>query len=61
MTDSEASRLSRIYAEGWTAAHKLASQDRDDLDLEKMAQLNPYDLEADRLRWTKGFTKALGD
>ena len=60
MTDHEAFRLSRIYAEGWNTANKLASEERDSLDPDKLAKLNPYDIEADRLRWTKGFTKALG-
>ena len=61
MTDSEAFRLSRIYAEGWNAANKLSSEERDNLDLERMAILNPYLSEADRSRWTQGFAKALGD
>jgi hypothetical protein len=59
VTDSEAFRLSRIYAEGWNAANKLAASECDALDLEKMAMLNPYALESDRSRWTKGFTRAL--
>jgi hypothetical protein len=59
MTDNEAFRLSRIYAEGWNAANKLAASERDALNLEKMAVLNPYALESDRSRWTKGFAKAL--
>jgi hypothetical protein len=61
MTDSEAFRLSRIYAEGWNAARKLAPSIRDALDPKKMAELNPYAAEDDRSRWTKGFAKALGD
>ena len=61
MSDNEAFRLSRIYAEGWNTANKLAASERDALDLERIALLNPYALEADRSRWTKGFTKALGN
>jgi hypothetical protein len=52
-------RLSRIYAEGWNAANRLAIDDIDALDLGKLATLNPYTLEADRSRWTSGFTQAL--
>jgi hypothetical protein len=61
MTDSEAFRLSRIYAEGWNTARKLAPAIRDALDPKKMADLNPYAIEADRSRWSEGFAKALGD
>ena len=59
VTSSETFRLSRIYAEGWNAANRLASGEIDALDLGKLATLNPYSLEADRTRWTSGFTEAL--
>jgi hypothetical protein len=61
MSDNEGFKRSRIYAEGWNAANKLSSEERDNLDLERMAVLNPYLSEADRSRWTQGFAKALGD
>lgn len=59
MTSSETFRLSRIHAEGWNAANRLASGEIDTLDLGKLAKLNPYALEAERARWTTGFTEAL--
>lgn len=58
-TINETFRLSRVYAEGWNAANRLATGEVDALDLAKLATLNPYALEADRSRWTSGFTKAL--
>lgn len=59
MPDSEAFRLSRIYAEGWNAANRLATNEVDALDIGKVTALNPYSLEADRSRWMAGFTQAL--
>ena len=53
-------RLSRIYAEGWNAAHELSANESDGLDLWHMAALNPYTVEPDRSRWSEGFAKALG-
>ena len=59
VTIDETFRLSRVYAEGWNAANRLATVEVDALELAKLATLNPYVLEADRSRWTSGFTKAL--
>ncbi len=59
MTDT-GFRLSRIYAEGWNAAHKLSATECGGLDLGSVAALNPYAVEPDRTRWSEGFKKALG-
>jgi hypothetical protein len=57
MTDDTAFALSRIQAEGWNAARKyLTGQEPGDA---KIAALNPYKAEAERARWTTGFTAAL--
>ena len=59
MTINETFRLSRVYAEGWNMANRLATREVEALDLCKLATLNPYTLEPDRTRWTSGFTEAL--
>ena len=59
MTDPAAFRLSRVYADGWNAANKLAAHEVDELNPDKIAALNPYAIDADRSRWMAGFTKAL--
>ena len=59
ITNSETFRLSRIYAEGWNVANRLATREVEALDLSKLLKLNPYTLEPDRTRWTSGFTEAL--
>jgi len=43
-------RLSRIYAQGWNAARSLSK-------IKKV--INPYKLEAERDRWSKGYANAL--
>ena len=48
-------RLSRIYAEGWNTASKLSSRPCEDLDLGRMAALNPYAIEPEKARWSEGF------
>ncbi len=48
-------RLSRIYAEGWNTASKLSSSQCEDLDLGRMAALNPYAIEPKKARWSEGF------
>ncbi|MGA7673598.1 MAG: hypothetical protein WCA78_00960 [Rhizomicrobium sp.] len=53
-------RLSRIYAEGWNAAHELSANESDGLELWRVAALNPYAVEPDRSKWSEGFAKALG-
>jgi hypothetical protein len=58
-TTNETFRLSRIYAEGWNMANRLATREVETLDFRKLATLNPYSLEPDRTRWTSGFTEAL--
>lgn len=55
--DDAAYRLSRVYAEGWNAAHKLSSNDSDDLDLRRVAALNLYAARPERTRWSEGFSK----
>jgi hypothetical protein len=52
-------RLSRIYAEGWNAANRLSTGEVDAIDPARLASRNPYVLEAERSRWTSGFTAAL--
>jgi hypothetical protein len=51
--------LSRVFAEGWNAAHELSSNDSDTFDLGRVAALNPYETEPERTRWSEGFAKAL--
>ena len=58
MSDA-AFRLSRIYAEGWNRAQELSANESDDLDLWRVAALNPYATEPERSRWSEGFKKAL--
>ena len=50
--------LSRIYAEGWKRAHELSANEIADLDLLRVAALNPYATEPERSRWREGFAKA---
>jgi len=59
VTTNETFRRSRIYAEGWNMANRLATREVETLDFGKLATLNPYTLEPDRTRWTSGFTEAL--
>jgi len=58
MSDA-AFRLSRIYAEGWNRAQELSANESGDLDLWRVAALNPYAAEPERSRWSEGFKKAL--
>ena len=57
--DISAFELSRIFAEGWNAAHKLSGGECDRLGLRVMTALNPHREERGRSRWMEGFTKAL--
>jgi hypothetical protein len=57
---STAFRLSRIYAEGWNKAQQLSAADAEDLDVTRVAALNPYTSEPERSRWSDGFAKAIG-
>jgi len=53
-------RLSRIYAEGWNAAHKLSPQEKNDgLTPGAIAEINPYRTEPERSRWADGFNEAM--
>ena len=51
-------RLSRIQAEGWTAAHKCLNGGMH-CDGAKVSSLNPYRAHAERVRWFAGFNSAL--
>jgi hypothetical protein len=55
----EAYRLSRIQAEGWNAAHRIAASTLDRLDETQIELLNPYVSDPERTRWSAGFTSAL--
>jgi hypothetical protein len=56
----EAYRLSRIHAEGWNAAHRIAARTFDRLDgTTHIESLNPYKSDPERTRWSIGFTSAL--
>ena len=59
MTPGEDFRLSRVQAEGWNAARRLPVDDLAQMDAAKIALLNPYAKDAERSRWTAGFTEAL--
>ena len=50
---SAAFRLSRIYAQGWSAARSLSSR----IGVQKI--INPYSSEPERDRWDKGYANAL--
>jgi hypothetical protein len=52
-------RLSRIFAEGWNAAHAMSANESDGLEPWHVAALNPYATEPERTRWSEGFEKAL--
>ncbi len=51
--------LSRVQAEGWTAAHKFMNGGVV-CNGAKVSSLNPYKTDAERLRWFAGFNSALG-
>lgn len=55
----EAYRLSRIQAEGWNAAHRIAASTLDALDGAQIESLNPYASAPERTRWNAGFRSAL--
>ena len=55
----EAYRLSRIQAEGWNAAHRVAASTLDRLDETQIESLTPYASDPERTRWNAGFTSAL--
>lgn len=51
-------RLSRVQAEGWSAAHIYLRQG-DPYDDKAIAALNPHKTQAERVRWFAGFNNAL--
>jgi hypothetical protein len=51
-------RLSRIQAEGWSAARVYLRQG-DPFDDKAIAALNPHKSEAERVRWFAGFANAV--
>jgi hypothetical protein len=55
----EAYRLSRIQAEGWNAAHRIAATALDTLNGAEIESLNPYASDPERTRWNAGFRSAL--
>ena len=61
VTTNDTFRLSRIYAEGWNTANRLATREVEVLDLGNLATLNPYTLVVERTRWTSGFSDALNE
>jgi hypothetical protein len=58
-TAGEAYRLSRIQAEGWNAANRIAVSALDKLDGTQIKFLNPYKSDPERNRWSTGFRSAL--
>jgi hypothetical protein len=52
-------KLSRIYAEGWNMAKALPADESADIQLDRVAALNPYAAEPERSRWDEGFSNAL--
>lgn len=59
VTAREAYRLSRIQAEGWNAAHRIAASTLDGPDGMQIEPLNPYAADPERIRWSAGFTSAI--
>jgi hypothetical protein len=51
-------RLSRIQAEGWSAA-RIYLRRGDPFDDKAIAALNPHKTEAERARWFTGFANAV--
>ncbi len=58
-TDPSAFALSRIHAQGWNAAKGLSSDDRAELDADRISALNPYAAGAEQLRWHEGFMQGI--
>ena len=51
-------RLSRIQADGWSAAHAYLRKG-DPWDDKAVAALNPHRTQAERARWLVGFNSAV--
>jgi hypothetical protein len=59
VTPDDDFRLSRVQAEGWNAARRMPVDDLAQIDAAKIALLNPYAKDAERTRWSTGFTNAV--
>jgi hypothetical protein len=59
VTPDDDFRLSRVQAEGWNAARRMPVDDLAQIDAAKIALLNPYAKDAERTRWSAGFTNAV--
>ena len=59
MTPDREFHLSRVQAEGWNAARRMGLDDLAQIDAAKIALLNPYAKNAERARWSAGFSNAL--
>ncbi len=57
--EPSAFQLSRIYGQGWNAARQLLAEGPDDIQANQAATLNPYQSDAERTRWSKGFEEGL--
>ncbi|HXC55908.1 MAG TPA: hypothetical protein VNU97_11485 [Rhizomicrobium sp.] len=61
LTPTSEFRLSRIYAEGWSAANALSADESVASDPRDLAARNPYKDAQQRARWEAGFSGALGN
>jgi hypothetical protein len=59
MMADNAFRLSRIQAEGWNAARRIAMAELAELNDREVEALNPYQEDSERIRWNAGFQSAL--
>jgi hypothetical protein len=59
MMADNAFRLSRIQAEGWNAARRIATAELAELNDQDVEALNPYQEDSERIRWNAGFQSAL--
>jgi hypothetical protein len=57
--DNDDFRLSRIEAEGWSAAQRYMADETVKPDDIRVADFNPYGGGAARSRWAAGFRKAV--
>ena len=60
MTGNNAFLLSRIEAQGWNAAQRVMTGEMRAPDDARIAKLNPYASDPERLRWRTGFKNAVG-
>jgi hypothetical protein len=59
MKTDDTFRLSRIQAEGWNAARRVATDKLGQMSNSKIDALNPHVDEAERTRWSAGFKSAI--